>query len=102
MVGRICFNADIFPLVIARVKTTLNFWLALLEKSVSDLITVAYLPMQVKHCETIHRCFKFMLLRARPKMNNIILRYTNRCLFELKPNVSFCLLIKKHYTIHNA
>ena len=40
----ICFNADLFPLVIVHVKSIFNFFLALFEKS--DLIIAA----------CIHRC----------------------------------------------
>ena len=72
----ICFNADIFPLVMVHVKSIFNLCVAILEKS--DLIIIACIPMQLKQCETIHRCLQItpphFILFFRVKLSAVCCR----------------------------
>ena len=67
MVGGVCFNAEIFILVIILtvVQTFLSCSFGELHVHVYDLLTAACIPMQLENCETIHRCLQIILLMSK-------------------------------------
>jgi len=99
--GRISFNVDIFPLVIVFVfhlNSIFNFCLAHF-REISDLITAACIPTQstVKQFILVYKLYCWEQRRKLTTFSRVI----QTDLFQVKPNISFCLIVKKHYTIYN-
>ena len=69
-------------------------------REISDLITAACIPLQstVKQFIVLYKLYCWEQRRKLTPFSRVI----QTDLFQLKPNISFCLIVKKHYTIHNG